>query len=245
MQNITRILSTLESGEPNFPPTLLYNEGWILRLLLDWFSRHPEVEFKLNFQTGARWFSEAHLPTAFKPRKQKDPLGEKHTHADGVIGHFIIGSEGKADISLLSSANQFIVIEAKMFSKLSSRVTNASFFDQAARNVACMVEVLYRAEMRELESLSLGFCLLAPQAHIDAGKFPEMGRDSIKEKVKKRVAEYDGEKDGWHEEWFLPTVEQIELVEISWEEIISFIRSHDPDSGEAFQKFYSGCLRYN
>ena len=38
-----------------------------------------------------------------------------------------------------------VVIEAKMFSKLSPGVTNAKYFNQAARNVACMAEIANRA----------------------------------------------------------------------------------------------------
>ena len=67
-------------------------------------------------------------------------------HANGVIGHFSIGDEGKADLKLLPEATQFLVLEAKMFSGLSPTVNNARYYDQAARNVACMAEVLCRAE---------------------------------------------------------------------------------------------------
>ena len=36
------------------PPTELYNEGWLLRLLLDWFSRHPNTEHTLSVPTEGR-----------------------------------------------------------------------------------------------------------------------------------------------------------------------------------------------
>ena len=39
----------------------------------------------------------------------------------------------------------FVVFEAKLFSLLSKRVTNAPFFDQVALNVACIAEVWHRA----------------------------------------------------------------------------------------------------
>ena len=79
---------------------LQYNEGWLLRVVLDWFSRHKIPNHLLNFQVNARWFSEALLPLVFLARHRGDPLAENWTHADGVVGHFTIGDQGKADLSL-------------------------------------------------------------------------------------------------------------------------------------------------
>ena len=56
-----------------------------------------------------------------------------------------------------------------MFSALSSGVKNAPFFNQAARNVACMAEVLRRAGRSPDQFTSLGFYVLAPRVAIDAG----------------------------------------------------------------------------
>jgi hypothetical protein len=132
-------------GRP-FPPTLLYNEGWFLRLVLDWFSRHDVQGHPLSFGAGARWFSEALLPSAFLARHRGDRLAESWTHADGVVGHFLIGEGGKALLRLAPEAGQLLVLEAKLFRGLSPGVTKARYYDQAARTVACMAEVLRRAE---------------------------------------------------------------------------------------------------
>ena len=145
LDRIVSMLRSCDSAAPLFPPTELFGEGWLLRLFLDLFSTHRVDNHPLSFSQRARWFSEALLPSAFLPRYRGDPLAESWTHADGVIGHFHIGHVGRADLSLSHDASQFIVLEAKMFSKLSSGVTHARYFDQAARTVACMAEVLRRA----------------------------------------------------------------------------------------------------
>jgi hypothetical protein len=83
------MLNSCDTADSLFPPTELYNEGWLLRIFLDWFSTHRVDKHPLSFSEGARWFSEALLLSAFLPRSREDPLGESRTHADGVIGHFV------------------------------------------------------------------------------------------------------------------------------------------------------------
>jgi hypothetical protein len=136
---------------------LLYNEGWMLRLVMDWFSANDVPDHRLSFVPGARWYSEALLPSAFLARYQGDPLAGSWAHADGAIGQFAVGKERKADLSLLPDAQHLVVLEAKLFSRLSSGVANAEYFDQAARNVACVAGVLRRAERHPSNLSHLGF----------------------------------------------------------------------------------------
>ena len=213
---------------------------------MDWFSANDLPDHPLTLLRASRWYSEALLPSAFLPRWKGDPLAESWTHADGAIGQFRIGQQGKTDLSLLPDAEQFVVLEAKLFSRLASGVTNAKYFDQAARNVACIAEVLKRAEQDPPSLSRLGFYVVAPLSQIDAGVFvAEMDRDSIREKVGRRVAEYDKAREQWYREWFEPTLGRIDIALISWEELMQVIRQHDPSSGGAFEEFYSHCLRFN
>jgi hypothetical protein len=62
-----------------FPPTIPYDEGWLLRLILDLFSTHKFQNHTLSFSESAGWFSEALIPSAFLPRSRQDPLGEAYT----------------------------------------------------------------------------------------------------------------------------------------------------------------------
>src|SRR5882724_4604265 len=69
------------------PATQLYNEGWLLRLLLSAASKGIDC-FPFRFQQGARWFSEARLFSAFGARNLGDPDAERTTQADAVVGQF-------------------------------------------------------------------------------------------------------------------------------------------------------------
>jgi hypothetical protein len=221
INRITKLLERSNSPERNFPPTDLYNEGWMLRLVLDWLSYNPGIEHELSFVNTDKWYSEALLPSAFKARVRGDSLAESWTHADGVIGDFVIGANREGDLTLVEGALRILVTEAKMFSKLSSGVKNASYFDQAARNVACVAEVICRAHIFPSALKKIGFFILAPESQIDKGIFArQITPNSIQNKVSQRVTEYqEPEKDKWLENWFIPTLERIQIKEISWENL--------------------------
>jgi hypothetical protein len=147
---------------------------------------------------------------------------------------------------LKPAAEQFVVVEAKISSSLSSGVRNAPYFDQAARSVACMVESLRRADQRPSDVDRLAFIVLAPQSAIDAGTFAEeMEPTSIRSKVERRMSEYEGTLDEWHSRWFEPTMTEIYLVSISWEAAISWVRDSDGAAGAALADFYQRCLDFN
>jgi hypothetical protein len=90
MDRITALLQRCDCPKRNFPPTDLYNEGWMLRLVLDWLSVHPGINQDLAFSAADKCYSEALIPSAFLPRVRGDRFGEAWTHADGVIGDFAI-----------------------------------------------------------------------------------------------------------------------------------------------------------
>jgi|SRR5579859_1481181 len=67
------------------PPTQLFNEGWMLRLVLDWFDRNREIHHPLSFTPDARWYSEALLTSRFLPQSRPDSRAESFTHADAIM----------------------------------------------------------------------------------------------------------------------------------------------------------------
>jgi hypothetical protein len=144
---LDRIISILDAAaDPKtpIPPTLLYNENWLLRLVLSLaIEGVPCLPFPL--EPAIRWFSEARLPTRFSKRSRLDEKGEPATHADGVVGHFSFATNTKASLELNSDGTQFVVIEGKLFSTLRKDVKNAKDYDQEARNIGCMAESLRRA----------------------------------------------------------------------------------------------------
>jgi len=250
IERIADMLRTCDGDSPSFPPTELYNESWLLRLVLDGFFRHGDglPGHPLAFAEGARWYSEAWLPSAFAPRWRRDPLGEGWTHADGVIGHFSLGKGGKQDVSLPADATQFVVVEAKMFSRLSKGVTHAPDYDQAARTVACMAEVIARQPAIAPNSLErIGFYVLAPECQIaDKKAFGDLlTKESIADKVGARVGQYKGDRDAWHDDYFEPLLPLIAIEAISWERVIDDIKKVDSASGDGINTFYQECKKYN
>src|SRR3954447_4439415 len=162
IERIKSMLEACEAGIAAFPPSELYNEDWLLRIVLDWFARQGGDRYPMSPRPGARWFSEAWLPSAFLPRYRGDRLAEARSHADGVLGHFAIGDPGTAGLTLKADASQLVVIEAKLFARLSNGVKNAPYFDQAARTAACIAEVLRRADRAAATMDDLALLILAP-----------------------------------------------------------------------------------
>jgi len=246
LSRISQLLTACGTSEEVLPATALYNEGWMLRLVLDWFSRRPPTAHPLSFSPDARWYSEARLPSQFLARHRGDPLAESWTHADGVIGHITVGGVRKGELVLLPSATHFVVTEAKLFSELSPGVTHVDYFDQAARSVASMVEVLCRQGQPAPGFQRLAFYVLAPAERIDARVFVDpMSKVGIRDKVERRVLQYEGEKIDWLRRWFAPALDRMEVLCLPWEHLLEHIRLEEPATGEELLEFYHQCLEHN
>lgn len=242
--SVLEILARCGTEAAVLPPTQLYNEGWLLRLLLDWFARSGTRGHPLSFEPGATWYSEALLPSRFRPTKRRDILAESFTHADGVVGHFRVRSGIRGDVQLLPHPRQFMVIEAKLGSSLSAGTKNAPAFDQAARNVACIAHLLSDAGAHPTSLTRLAFFVAAPERQIKAGVFGSLvTADSIKAKVADRMVPYDGVHDSWHAEAFLPVLERIDLRLLAWEDLIGHVS--DAHQRAALEEFYARCLQFN
>jgi len=247
---IRAMLDACITSSGNFPPTILYNESWLLRLVLDWFYTHKVPSYPLSFLDGAHWFSEAALPSQFLRSPEGARLAEGWSHADGVIGHFEIGKGHKIDLSLHSTGTQLVVLEAKMFSLLAPKTSNISYYDQAARSVACVAELLARAGRSPSELSHLGFYVLAPASQIDKAVFArEMSRDYIRSKVEMRVNEYakagDRAKNEWYINQFLPTLQEIDLRTLKWEDMIKEIEGRDSVFARSIKTFYDRCVTFS
>lgn len=247
-ERIKQMMEWCDTSNQVFPPTLVYNEGWMLCLVLDWFSRHRnEDEHAFSFGKNDRWFSEGLLATQFKPLRRGDGLGEGDTHADGAIGRFTVGGRGKSDICRLKSNSRFVVIEAKMYSELGQRVTNAAFYNQAARTVACMAEVIKKADVDLARINPLGFYVVAPEDQLCRQESFQtfMNRNHIKDTVLERVNGYPNKvKEEWFEKDFRPVCEKMDIRCLSWETVLAFIYKRDKKYGSALKAFYKKCRKY-
>jgi hypothetical protein len=244
LNRVAELLARCGSQASVLPPTELYNEGWLLRLVLDWFDRNRSLSHELSFLPDARWYSEALLPSRFLPQQRGDDRAEGFTHADGVIGHFRISPGERGEASLLSTAKQFVVTEAKLGSSLSAGTKNAPDFDQAARNVACMAHMLGAARVDLATLERLGFYVIAPERQIQSGVFANLVTpESISQRVAARVAQYQGQWDNWLAATFEPVLQRVHLSILSWESILALL----PNDEEAasIRQFYSLCLQFS
>jgi hypothetical protein len=149
----------------------------------------------------------------------------------------------------LKKSGQFTVIEAKMYSLFSQGVTHAKDYNQSARTIACMCDVLTKAKQTVNNT---GFYVFLPQSQIDNEKsFREMiDIENIKQVVLNRVNQYHdrndfAEKKAWYDNAFLPFCSNIRTGLFSWEELISFIQSQDINYGNELQSFYDLSKEYN
>ena len=247
--SIRQLLEQLDNNERNMPPTILYNEGWMLRMVL-----HAGASgFLPNFfPSGMQWYSEAQLRTPFG--KDKGAKHESNTHADGIIGKFLDTEDSESGLKLSTDSKSFLVLEAKMNSPLSSGTKHAPGYDQAARNVACMAQTLKLANCQLEQMSKVGFYVIAPKSQIDSGIFEgPMSFDSIRTRVSERIHQFTGasrdELERWREDWFLPLVykmgESGTVKRHSWEELIQKIKDANAKIGNEIEGFYEKCKEFN
>ena len=242
------MLEAADTNDAVFPPTILYDEGWMLRLILAVAATGIGC-LPCSFAAGAKWYSEALLHSPFLTRHHGDELAETYTHADGVVGHIRVRAGTKTGLEITPDGKQFVVLEAKMFSPLSAGTRRAPFYDQAARTVACMASTLEHSRKQIGDLESLGFYVLAPESQINQGVFAEqMTRESIMRKVQQRIAQYDdgkGARREWFDNTFRPLVSRIDLACWSWENALKAIIEANPSEGNTIREFYDRCLIYN
>jgi hypothetical protein len=243
LKKITELLSRCGHREAVLPATALFNEGWMLRLVLDWCARHPDAIPELRFLPGSRWYSEALLGSRFRPRSRGDAGGEGFTHADAVIGHFDV--LGRGDVRLRATAQQLVVVEAKMGSGLSPGTSRAPTFNQAARNVACVAHLLGQSSASAQCDADLGFVIVAPKARIDEQIFKAAAKDHIEEAVAARCHAFDDAATRWHCDVFLPVLRRMRIDLLSWEEILERLEETDSEEAKSLSHFYRECQRYN
>lgn len=239
-------LTTVVGDAPPLPPTGVSMANRMLHSTLDAIARSPGLNHPLALQPGATWVSDALLPSVFRPRSLNDGLAESYTPTKAAIGHVKVATPGYAHLTVAKNATQFIVMAARMFEPLSAGVKNAPFFNQAARNVACMAEVLRRAGRSPEQFTSLGFYVLAPRVAIDAGVFSSfMTRQHVEQTVSARVAAYKGGLADWMEADFMPLLGRIDLKCITWEELVQKVIESGDEHAVELEAFYKNCLKDN
>lgn len=248
---ISQLLENVKSNS-NFPPTLLYNEGWMLRLVLQQLKEGNIKHEKLTFPKNEKvdWYSEAYLPSPFLQRDRGDELAESHTHADGIIGKFGIRKDTKSGIVLNDDCDFFYIIEAKIHSKLDTKTKNAKNYNQVARNVACILQLIY--EKRETIKIDdfkkIGFYVLLPKGQKENKNIKTfkkfMDKDDIRISIEERMGMYTGKDEkekkkdifSWIKKNLDDFIEKLDIDLITWEELLG--KKNDSE----IWKFYDKCL---
>lgn len=258
LYDLTRSLEA--ESKQKFPPTEIYNETWMLRLVLEAFRTTDIADHPLAFLPESDWYSEARLGSRFRPTHKGDTLGEGVTHADGVIGNFSIRADTSAGLELPESTKQFVVVEAKMASNLSVGTTRVAKFNQATRNISCMAHSICDAGLKVDDIANVGFVVLAPQVKIDneasnlqAAMLPESIRGELDARIELyRSDERDVEHKShleWKESHFSPLLERMReegrVAVISWENCLMELRKAQFQQIEDLQNFYDRCLELN
>ncbi len=243
---VAELLGSTDQSNRHFPPTTLYNETWMLRLVIDWFDRRRPAGGLLTPAAEARWYSEALLPSRFL----RGAVNEGYTNADAVIGHFdLIGERG--DIKVRENAAQFVVVEAKMKSPLSAGTKHAPEFNQAARNVACMINTIDPHGDTPATPADTRFIVLAPDAQIEKGINDMLSAEALHSAIEQRArlrseSERDGDLD-WVTNAVVPRLRSRDnlATSCSWEELIKEIGDHEREFAQGLEEFYRRCRQYN
>lgn len=247
--DIVDMLRGLRTDCSCMPSTYLYNEGWMLRLILKAANDGHLSDFIPACMNPEKWSSEARLFTPFHQSRGK--AAESPTIVDGIVGDFDWEPGTQTGVRLSEKPNRFEIFEAKMFSKLSPKVTAAGFYDQAVRTVACMAHTLSLRNLKPNEHPlpRIAFWVLAPQSQIGRGCFAtELSPLAMRAKIAMRISQFSGPNrealELWHDEFFEPLLQQLEVGHaikcMSWEQLIEGIT--DSDRKTSLNNFYGRCL---
>ncbi len=250
IDGVVEMIRELSGENPHLPYSYLFNEGWMLRLILK-AAEHESIGHQIpKIESSRHWTSEARLYTPFD--ESRGDAYEGFTSADAIVGEFTWDTGTKAGVRLENSATRFEIFEAKMFSKLSKGVKAADWYDQAVRNVACMAQTLARSGIKPCNAAltRVGFWVIAPQSQLDRGLFStEMAAASMRGKIQRRIGQFTGqgleELVLWRDEYFEPLLQRLDNENsmgcLSWETLIRQVQTID--RRDALDAFYKKCRR--
>ncbi len=242
--------SKLNKSNPEciFPETLIFNEGWLLRIILKkLLSQKYTSQFNfLQFPSRSNFFSEGQLYTPFKKMKKNDKYCEGNTHVDGIVGDFVINNTSKSGIKLSDKFQYLSVFEAKMFSPISKSTTHFKVYSQISRILSCMINLL--KDEGDLKKKKICFVLFYPEEnkYIKTQLSEISKKKFIESEINNRINHYFLNKNyALNNDFkkFLNNWERIlhliKIEFITWETMISIINNED------INNFYNLCKRFN
>ena len=239
IDRVTEILSKCDTDQTNISPTLLYNEGWMTRLLVSASIKYNIRLHGIDFGSMRRWYSEGLLSSPFLARKRGDKFAEGYTHTDMALGDFKLDSPNRGQISVEGSDGVFGVIEAKMGSPLSPGTKNAPHYNQASRNLAC---IAFNTRTTKHE---LFLAVAAPAVKIkEHGIEAQVELQTMLDQISDRFKMYDRDSDVYAlKDVVLQRAHKCRCMVISFESWIDALSSHDVHSG--LTDFQQQCYKFN
>ena len=241
--------SKLNEGKPEciFAETLIFNEGWLLRGILEkgrrWKSQ-SKIPF-LPFPNGAKIYSEAQLYTPFKKRARNDKKGEGNTEVDGIVGNFSFSPGTKSGIDLDKDFKYLAVFEAKMYSGFKSGTENAKDYNQVSRTIACIINSIVKTG-KSGDNNDIYYAVIYPKDNnkIEDTKYT---REFIESQIEERIRGYkqnesvnpvNNDFEKFEIQW-KDILKTVTLKFIAWEDILNEIEDQD------IEKFYELCKEFN
>lgn len=210
-----------EDGASPVAMSEIFNETWMLRLILALIhdhdedfvctdSRKKEALERIRETVRRRWISEGGLEPAFK--------NEGTTWTDAILGNVEIKRDKKRGVEIVNLKDPVgvVVVEAKLGSELADGVTNSKTYNQAARNIACLSRLLLQSKANEAVCDKSMFVVMAP----DSTKAIEY-ISSAAEVIDRESRECNLDKEDLVE--MSKSIAQ-RSVAISWEEVIKSIQ---------------------
>jgi len=231
--------SRLNHGKPEclFNPTLIFNEGWLLRAVLRQWKLTPDksrLPF-LPFPAETKVYSEGQMYSPFAPRQRGDKLAEAHTHVDGIVGDFSIGAT-KSGIEVSADCRYLVVFEAKLYSPIAGGISNAPGYDQVSRTVGCVINSLLRAGCPGPCSAHLVVLYPTDHAGINPARY---NKSYLEHQIAARVESFGLAPSSAFARGWRAALDTVRLSFVTWEDVLAEI-GNDP-----LNQFYQYCRRFN
>ena len=230
----------------HFYKTEFYNEGWMLKLAIACLREinDPLSDNLSIIQSASKkgWMSEGRLSAAF--------THEQSTHADAVLGDIEIDDNSSWGVAISPNMpSQFVVVEAKLGSRLADKTTNAQGFNQAARNMACMALAMHKAKKFLPDNFTAHFFVVIPEcddeAIIDADMKIDAAREVITQEAQNNIT-HKLRTNFIQQDELEEQLSKINAQPITWESIILGIRnSSHADMANKLDEFYQLALIAN
>lgn len=231
--------SRLNRGQPEsiFNPTLIFNEGWLLRAVLRQWKLVPGKSCLpfLPFPAETKVYSEGQLYSPFAPRQSADKLAEAHTHADGIVGDFSI-SATKSGIEVNADCRYLAVFEAKLYSPIAGGSSNAPGYDQISRTVGYVINSLLRAECPGPYSAHVVVLYPAEHAGTNSARY---SKSYLEHQITARLQGFGLPTPAAFARDRRATLEAVQLSFVTWEEALAEI------GNDRLEQIYQHYRRFN